>query len=65
MNQAENRLPETLPALRDVIKAHGLDAKKALGQHFLLDPSIVARIAALGAIFVGGMSWKSALVPAV
>lgn len=48
MNQAENRLPETLPALRDVIKAHGLDAKKALGQHFLLDPSIVARIAALG-----------------
>ncbi|NBQ74610.1 MAG: 16S rRNA (adenine(1518)-N(6)/adenine(1519)-N(6))-dimethyltransferase, partial [Acetobacteraceae bacterium] len=26
---------------------HGLDARKSLGQHFLLDPSICARIAGL------------------
>jgi len=36
-----------LPSLRDSIQAHGLDAKKSLGQHFLLDPGIVARIASL------------------
>ena len=26
-----------LPALRDVVIAHGLDARKSLGQHFLYD----------------------------
>ncbi len=36
-----------LPPLRDVIAAHGLDARKALGQHFLLDEALCARIAAL------------------
>ena len=35
------------PPLREVIARHGLDARKALGQHFLLDPSITARIARL------------------
>jgi 16S rRNA (adenine1518-N6/adenine1519-N6)-dimethyltransferase len=35
-----------LPSLSDTIARHGLDARKALGQHFLLDPSICARIAA-------------------
>lgn len=35
------------PALREAIARHGLDARKALGQHFLLDPSITARIARL------------------
>ncbi len=34
-----------LPPLRDVIKAHGLGAKKSLGQHFLLDLNITAKIA--------------------
>ncbi|EHH67195.1 16S rRNA (adenine(1518)-N(6)/adenine(1519)-N(6))-dimethyltransferase RsmA [Gluconobacter morbifer] len=38
----------TLPSLREAIQAHGLDAKKSLGQHFLLDPGICARIAGLG-----------------
>ncbi len=33
--------------LRDVIARHGLDARKALGQHFLLDLHLTARIAAL------------------
>jgi 16S rRNA (adenine1518-N6/adenine1519-N6)-dimethyltransferase len=35
-----------LPSLSNTIARHGLDARKALGQHFLLDPSICARIAA-------------------
>ncbi len=34
-----------LPPLRDVIKRHGLGAKKKLGQHFLLDPNLSDRIA--------------------
>ncbi len=36
-----------LPPLRDVVARHGLDARKSLGQHFLLDPAITARIADL------------------
>jgi 16S rRNA (adenine1518-N6/adenine1519-N6)-dimethyltransferase len=32
------------PPLREVIARHGLDAKKSLGQHFLLDPGVVERI---------------------
>ncbi|MBI1249942.1 MAG: 16S rRNA (adenine(1518)-N(6)/adenine(1519)-N(6))-dimethyltransferase RsmA [Alphaproteobacteria bacterium] len=34
------------PPLRDALKAQGLFARKALGQHFLLDETICARIAA-------------------
>jgi 16S rRNA (adenine1518-N6/adenine1519-N6)-dimethyltransferase len=34
-----------LPPLRDVIAAHGLSAKKALGQNFILDLNLTARIA--------------------
>lgn len=33
-----------LPPLRDVIAAHGLDARHSLGQHFLLDGNLTARI---------------------
>ncbi len=33
-----------LPPLRDVIEANGLWAKKSLGQHFLLDPQLLAKI---------------------
>lgn len=33
-----------LPALRDVIAAHGLQAKKTLGQHFLLDLNLTRKI---------------------
>jgi len=36
-----------LPELRDVIARHGLAARKSLGQHFLLDPGVCARIAAI------------------
>ncbi len=34
-----------LPPLREVIAAHGLSAKKALGQNFILDLNLTARIA--------------------
>ena len=36
-----------MTSLGDMLKAEGLWARRALGQHFLLDPSINARIAAL------------------
>lgn len=35
------------PPLREVIARHGLDARKALGQHFLLDEHLCAKIARL------------------
>lgn len=34
-----------LPPLREVIARHGLDARRSLGQHFLLDGNLTARIA--------------------
>lgn len=37
-----------LPPLRDVIAKHGLDAKKALGQNFLLDLNLTQKIALTG-----------------
>ena len=40
MSQIDN-----LPPLRDVINKHGLSAKKELGQNFLLDLNLTARIA--------------------
>src|SRR5690606_21686050 len=40
MSQIDN-----LPPLREVIAAHGLRAKKELGQNFLLDLNLTARIA--------------------
>ena len=36
---------DELPPLRDVIRRHGISAKKSLGQHFILDPNLTARIA--------------------
>ncbi|MGH6769433.1 MAG: 16S rRNA (adenine(1518)-N(6)/adenine(1519)-N(6))-dimethyltransferase RsmA [Xanthobacteraceae bacterium] len=36
---------DDLPPLRDVIKDHGLRARKSLGQNFLLDLNLTARIA--------------------
>jgi 16S rRNA (adenine1518-N6/adenine1519-N6)-dimethyltransferase len=36
---------DDLPALREVIRRHGLAAKKSLGQNFLLDLNLTARIA--------------------
>ncbi|MFZ5746228.1 MAG: 16S rRNA (adenine(1518)-N(6)/adenine(1519)-N(6))-dimethyltransferase RsmA [Pseudomonadota bacterium] len=36
-----------LPPLREVIRKHGLSASKALGQNFLFDQQLLARIAAI------------------
>ncbi len=36
---------DALPPLREVIRRHGLAAKKSLGQNFLLDLNLTARIA--------------------
>ena len=36
---------DTLPPLREVIATHGLSARKSLGQNFLLDLNLTARIA--------------------
>ena len=49
--------PDDLPPLREVIAAHGLGAKKAFGQHFLLDLNMTAKIASLA----GEMSGKRAM----
>jgi 16S rRNA (adenine1518-N6/adenine1519-N6)-dimethyltransferase len=37
--------PDELLPLREVIRRHGLSAKKSLGQNFLLDLNLIARIA--------------------
>ena len=36
---------DELPPLRDVIRRHGLSARKSLGQNFLLDLNLTGRIA--------------------
>lgn len=43
----------TLPPLREVIARHGLDARKSLGQHFLLDPNLTSRIARVAGDLAG------------
>jgi 16S rRNA (adenine1518-N6/adenine1519-N6)-dimethyltransferase len=42
---AANGTADDLPPLRDVIRRHGLAAKKSLGQNFLLDLNLTGRIA--------------------
>ena len=37
--------PDGLPPLREVIRNHELDAKKSLGQNFILDLNLTRRIA--------------------
>ncbi|MEI4470166.1 16S rRNA (adenine(1518)-N(6)/adenine(1519)-N(6))-dimethyltransferase RsmA [Frigidibacter sp. MR17.24] len=44
---------DTLPPLREVIATHGLQAKKQLGQNFLLDLNLTARIARAAGDLVG------------
>ena len=51
-----------LPPLRDVIATHGLDARKALGQHFLLDPTDRQNFASQGDLSGHGdlcLDWDS------
>jgi 16S rRNA (adenine1518-N6/adenine1519-N6)-dimethyltransferase len=42
-----------LPALREVVAAHGLDAKRSLGQNFLYDLNLTGRIARAAGPFAG------------
>ncbi|MFA5900847.1 MAG: 16S rRNA (adenine(1518)-N(6)/adenine(1519)-N(6))-dimethyltransferase RsmA [Hyphomicrobium sp.] len=37
--------PDGLPPLRDILRAYGLEAKKSLGQNFILDLNLTRRIA--------------------
>ena len=36
---------DTLPPLREVIRTHDLQARKSMGQNFLLDLNLTAKIA--------------------
>jgi 16S rRNA (adenine1518-N6/adenine1519-N6)-dimethyltransferase len=45
--------PDGLPPLRDVIRTHGLDAKKSLGQNFILDLNLTRAIAKLAGSLEG------------
>lgn len=47
--EAGSRTEDGLPALRDVIRAHDLVARKSLGQNFILDLNLTRRIARLAA----------------
>ena len=47
-----------LPPLREVIAAHGLAAKKALGQNFLLDLNLTRRIARAAGAGNGGLFYE-------
>jgi 16S rRNA (adenine1518-N6/adenine1519-N6)-dimethyltransferase len=47
------RAADGLPPLREVIARHGLTAKKALGQNFLLDLNLTARIARVAGPLAG------------
>ena len=47
-----------LPALREVIARHGLTASKALGQNFLLDRQLLARIAAIPGSLEGRQAYE-------
>lgn len=48
-----DRAIEALPPLRSVIERHGLDARKALGQNFILDLNLTRRIARLAGALDG------------
>src|SRR4051812_34937358 len=50
--------PDKLPPLRDVIAAHGLAAKKSLGQNFLLDLNLTRKIARAAGANEGGIFYE-------
>jgi 16S rRNA (adenine1518-N6/adenine1519-N6)-dimethyltransferase len=49
---------DNLPPLREVIAAHGLAAKKSLGQNFLLDLNLTRRIARAAGAESGGIFYE-------
>ena len=54
------RLERDAEPLREVIARHGLSASKALGQNFILDRQLLARIAAIPGPLEGERSMRSA-----
>src|SRR6202000_3439463 len=50
--------PDPLPLLREVIAAHGLTAKKSLGQNFLFDLNLTRRIARAAGANEGGVFYE-------
>src|SRR5437868_14097272 len=52
-NSAPDSAHDGLPPLRDVIRRHGLSARKSLGQNFLLDLNLAARIARTAGLLEG------------
>jgi 16S rRNA (adenine1518-N6/adenine1519-N6)-dimethyltransferase len=50
--------PDRLPPLRDVIAAHGLSAKKSLGQNFLFDLNLTRKIARAAGAGDGGVFYE-------
>jgi 16S rRNA (adenine1518-N6/adenine1519-N6)-dimethyltransferase len=48
----------SLPPLRDVIARHGLQANKALGQNFILDRQLLARIAQVPGLLAGATAYE-------
>src|SRR5215469_7479199 len=50
--------PDNLPPLREVIAAHGLQAKKSLGQNFLFDLNLTRRIARAAGATEGGTFYE-------
>jgi 16S rRNA (adenine1518-N6/adenine1519-N6)-dimethyltransferase len=51
-------MSDGLPPLRDVIAKHGLAAKKSLGQNFLFDLNLTARIARAAGAGEGGIFYE-------
>ncbi len=51
-------MDDPLPPLREVIAAHGLQAKKSLGQNFLLDLNLTRRIARAAGAHDGGVFYE-------
>ena len=51
-------MSDNLPPLRDVIAAHGLAAKKSLGQNFLLDLNLTRKIARAAGAAEGGTFYE-------
>jgi 16S rRNA (adenine1518-N6/adenine1519-N6)-dimethyltransferase len=51
---ASERGGASLPPLREVIARHGLDARRSLGQHFLLDANLIGRIVRQA----GDLAWR-------
>ncbi len=47
-------MDDGLPPLREVVAAHGLAAKKSLGQNFIFDLNLTGRIARAAGPFAGG-----------